>query len=274
LTISGHVLSVDVGVVTGENKFFILNERQRTEAGLEVFTGQIVSRSGHLRGALFGPSDWLENAHKQLPAYLLKAPDVALDSLPDTLKTYILHGEEQSFHKGYKCSIRNPWYVVPSIWRPDAFMLRQVHGYPKIILNETEATCTDTIHRVRFFEQTNRHAITAAFLNSLTFAFAEVTGRSYGGGVLTFEPGEVENLPLPLIDSEKLDLAHLDRLLRENNIEAVLEITDQVLLKDGLGLDTQDIQRLHTIWDKLRNRRVYRKHRAELGRKEAKLALN
>ena len=108
-------------------------------------------------------------------------------------------------------------------------MLRQVHGYPKIVLNQTEATCTDTIHRVRFAQNADQRAITAAFMNSLTFAFAEVTGRSYGGGVLTFEPSEVENLPLPLVSSEKLDLDHLDKLLRAEKIEAVLEITDRVL---------------------------------------------
>ena len=99
--------------------------------------------------------------------------------------------------------IRNRWYVVPSVWVPNAFMLRQVHHYPKIILNDADATCTDTIHRVRLRNGTSAKTVAAAFLNSLTFAFSEVIGRSYGGGVLELEPNEAEMLPLPLLGADR-----------------------------------------------------------------------
>src|SRR5437588_7692967 len=119
-----------------------------------------------------------------------------------------------------------------------AFMLRQVHSYPKIILNDADATCTDTIHRVRLRNGTPARTVAASFLNSLTFAFSEVIGRSYGGGVLELEPNEAEKLPLPLSGANMLNLDELDKLLRENNINAVLDITDRVLLQDGLGLSS------------------------------------
>jgi adenine-specific DNA-methyltransferase len=138
-------------------------------------------------------------------------------------------------------------------------MLRQVHGHPKLILNSAAATCTDTIHRVRFRNGANRPAVTAAFINSLTCAFSEVTGRSYGGGVLTFEPSEAEYLPLPLRDAEKLNLDEIDVLLRNGDINAVLDITDPILLGDGLGLSKKEIQQLRGIWQKLRDRRIYRR---------------
>src|SRR5579885_340193 len=259
LTLSGQVLTVDVGVVTGENKFFILNEQQVKEAHLEGFTRKIVSRSGHLKGAIFNEADWRANVENQFPAFLLDAPGVPLDGLPEALRRYILMGEEQNYQQGYKCRIRTPWYVVPSLWKPDAFMLRQVHGHPKLILNQADATCTDTIHRVRFLGNGDPRTITAAFMNVLTFAFAEVTGRSYGGGVLTFEPSEVERLPLPLISSENLDLAYFDRQLRANNMQAVIRLTDDILLRDGLNLSASEIQMLHSIWEKLRDRRIRRK---------------
>jgi adenine-specific DNA-methyltransferase len=259
--LSGQVIRVDVGVVTGENKFFILNEKQVRAADLEPFTQKIVSRSGHLKGALFREEDWRENATGQVPAYLLMAPNVPRELLSDPLKTYILKGEEANYHKGYKCSIRTPWYVVPSVWNPEAFMLRQIHGYPKLILNQAEATCTDTIHRVRFCGPLDKKHVVAAFMNVLTFAFAEVTGRGYGGGVLTFEPSEAERLPLPLAGAQDLDLDDFDRLLRTDGIEAVLARTDEVLLRHGLGLSNEEVRMLHTIWAKLRDRRVFRKHK-------------
>jgi adenine-specific DNA-methyltransferase len=197
---------------------------------------------------------------EQLKAFLFMPPDDPLEQLPQPARNYILAGEVKGVHKGYKCRIREKWYIAPSVWIPDAFLLRQVHAYPKLILNDAQATCTDTIHRVRFKNGVGGKLVTAAFLNSLTFAFAEVTGRSYGGGVLTFEPSEAESLPLPLIGAEQLDLNHLCALLRDDDIDGVLDITDRTLLIEGLGLGAEQVRRLRGIWGKLRDRRINRKH--------------
>ena len=223
------------------------------------YTQRIVGRSAHLPGILFSESDWLTNVEKQSPAFLLNLPDEPVYRLPDTLKEYIIDGEEKGLNKGYKCRIRHRWYIVPSIWIPQAFMLRQVHNYPKIILNDAAATCTDTIHRVRLRNGVPAGTVAASFLNSLTFAFSEVTGRSYGGGVLELEPNEAEKLPLPLIGADTINLYELDKLLREGNITAVLNITDEILLQDGLGLTCKETKMLRTIWQKLRDRRINRK---------------
>jgi adenine-specific DNA-methyltransferase len=259
LTIAGNVIGVDVGIVTGLNEFFVLTEQQVEEHSLMPYTQRLVGRSAHLPGILFSESDWLANVEKQSPAFLLNSPDEPLYRLPIELKEYVTSGEEKGLNKGYKCRIRNRWYVVPSIWIPHAFMLRQVHNYPKIILNAAAATCTDTIHRVQLRNGIPARTIITAFLNSLTFAFSEVIGRSYGGGVLELEPNEAEKLPLPLIGADTLDVNELDRLLREGNIYTVLDITDEALLRKGMGLSIQETQTLRTIWQKLRDRRVNRK---------------
>jgi adenine-specific DNA-methyltransferase len=261
LTVSGKVIDVDVGIVTGENQFFILTQQQVEQYGLQAFTQPMVSRSGHLRGARFTTTDWAENTEKQLPAFLFQPPAAPQDTLPAEVQQYIQQGEQEEVHQGYKCRIRPYWYRVPSVWTPDAFMLRQVHGYPKLILNETQASCTDTIHRVRFQPGADPKQVTAAFLNSLTFAFAEITGRSYGGGVLTFEPSEAEHLPLPLIGADRLDFEAIDAGLRNNDIQAVLDTTDQTLLVEGLGLSRCEAGMLRGMWEKLRDRRIGRKHK-------------
>ena len=259
LTTAGHVIDVDVGIVTGLNEFFVLNQEQVEKHALMPYTQRIVGRSAHLPGILFSELDWLTNVEKQSPAFLLNLPDEPVYRLPDTLKEYIIDGEEKGLNKGYKCRIRHRWYIVPSIWIPQAFMLRQVHNYPKIILNDAAATCTDTIHRVRLRNGVPAGTVAASFLNSLTFAFSEVTGRSYGGGVLELEPNEAEKLPLPLIGADRLNLYELDKLLREGNINAALNITDEILLQDGLGLSCKETKMLRTIWQKLRDRRINRK---------------
>lgn len=259
VTLSGKILDVDVGVVTGQNQFFILNKRQVKEYALEPHIERIVSRSAHLQGAIFSTTDWFNNVENNYPSLLFSPPKQPFEQQAEPIQQYIRIGEEHSYHQGYKCRIRPMWYVVPSVWVPDAFMLRQVHGYPKLILNQAQATCTDTIHRVRFINGVQPDVAVCAFLNSMTFAFAEVTGRSYGGGVLTFEPSEAEKLPIPLHCAEKIDIMTIDAHLRDNKIEAVLDITDQILLVDGLGLSNEEARMFRTIWRKLRDRRINRK---------------
>ena len=254
VTRSGSVIDVDVGVVTGNNKFFVLDQEQALEQSVDAYTRSIVTRSAQLEGALFTKTDGSAKAR-----LLFNPPNVSVKALPEPVQAFIAAGETDGVHQGYKCRIRKRWYIVPSIWTPDAFMLRQVHRYPKLVLNEVNATCTDTIHRVRFINGRAKEQVVASFMNSLTFAIAEIKGRSYGGGVLTFEPSEAEDLPLPLEGAEKLDLGEIDALLRAQGIEAVLDRTDQVLLVEGMGLSQAEVREVRGIWEKLRDRRINRR---------------
>jgi adenine-specific DNA-methyltransferase len=260
LTIARDVIDVDIGIVTGLNEFFVLTKQQVEEYHLTAYTQPLVGRAAQLQGLRLSQVDWEYNVEKKFPTFLLTIPSLPFDHLPVELRRYIKSGENQGMNQGYKCRIRKQWYVVPSIWVPQAFMLRQVHHYPKIILNDALATCTDTIHRVKFRGQGSSQQIVAAFTNSLTFAFSEIFGRSYGGGVLELEPTEAEKLPIPLIGSDMLNLQELDALLRKEDISSVLTITDHMLLKRGLGMSDDDIALLQTIWKKLRDRRLNRKH--------------
>lgn len=261
LTTAGDVIDVDVGIVTGLNKFFVLTEQQVTEYGLRPYCRSIVGRSGKLKGAVFSVADWNTTVDEQFPAFLFSPPNVTYEVLPEAVKRYVAKGEQGGLNQGYKCRIRKRWYVVPSVWVPEAFMLRQVHNFPKIVLNDSNTTCTDTIHRVRFLNGANKENVTAAFLNSLTFAFSEVIGRSYGGGVLELEPNEAERLPLPLRNADALDLKRTHKLLLNNEIDAILDAQDRALLIDGLGLSIEEVGLLRGIWRKLRDRRVNRKYK-------------
>lgn len=259
VTRSGDVLDVDVGVVTGNNKYFVLQQRDAERLALEDAVIPIVTRSAHLRGTLFSNDDWQRGAAKAGNAVLFRPVNAALDRQPQAVREYIEHGEQDDQHTGYKCRIRKRWFVIPSVWRPDAFLLRQVYDYPKLVANESDATCTDTIHRVRMRGGWAIETVAAAFMNSLTLAYAEVKGRSYGGGVLTFEPTEAEDLPIPLANAEAIDVARVDRLVRAGEIDAVLDMTDAILLRRGLGLSGTEVTSLRNIWKKLRDRRNNRR---------------
>lgn len=248
-------IDIDVGVVTGDNDYFLLNAEDRSSWKLEASTIPIVGRSSALSGTFFDEDDfdaWVDlgkKAHMFLPT----SPHTA------AIRRYIKHGEAGGVHDGYKCSIRKEWYVVPSIWTPDVFFLRQADHCPRLIANRTRAICTDTLHRGRLVDGASADILATAFNNSLTFAASEVTGRSYGGGVMTFEPSEVEKLPLPIAGIEAVDTLEIDRLIRNKELKTALDLVDQATLIDGIGLSKRQVTALRGIWLKLKERRRGRK---------------
>jgi adenine-specific DNA-methyltransferase len=255
----GEILDVDVGIVTGRNEFFMMKEEQVRQWKLQKYTLPVTSKSNQLKGIAFYDEDFSENSSAQNSIHLFNPPNDEFKKLPAVCKKYIKYGEENGFHEGYKTSIRKYWYITPSVWVPAAYVLRQVGDYPKMILNFTRASSTDTIHRVKFRKDINGRLLAVSFLNSLTFAFSEITGRSYGGGVLTFEPSEIEDIRIPKPIDFTVDFNQIDALIRERRIEEVLDIVDRELLINQFGFSKKDVTSLREIWRKLSKRRNYRK---------------
>lgn len=255
------IMDVDVGIVTGRNEFFMLNKDAIAKRNLKPYITKVVSKSNHFSGIVYTDTDFETNVEKNYPVHLFLPEAKEFDQLPKVCKNYISYGEEKDFHKGYKCRIRKLWYITPSLWIPDAFVLRQVGDYPKLIINKTNASSTDTIHRVRFKTKVKAENIALSYLNSLTFAFSEITGRSYGGGVLTFEPTEIEEIPLPLLETSSIDFKKIDSFIRQRKIEEVLDIIDNELLIKKLKFSETEVNRLRGIWKKLSGRRNERKNK-------------
>ena len=249
--------SVDVGVVTGKNEFFVLRQSEVDGRGLGSHTIPLVSRSAHLAGARVSKRDWTRLAADDQRVHLLHLAPINGSKLAPRLEQYVRLGEEQKVHKGYKCSIRTPWYAVPSVWIPDGFFFRQIYDFPRPVLNVAGATSTDTIHRLRC--KTNPRSVIANLYTHLTAASAEIEGRSYGGGVLELEPTEAERLLVPGKLSPALPVTECDRLVREGRLDDVLNENDRLVLMDGIGLSRRDCQMLRSIWEKMRDRRLARR---------------
>jgi adenine-specific DNA methylase len=250
----GDLAEVDVGVVTGRNRFFVLRPSGADERGIAHHVSPLVSKSAHLRGVRFADADLDDLRETDALCGLLALTE---DAQPDKpLREYIAAGEDEGVHEGYKCSIRKTWWVVPSVWTPDAFMLRQIYDHPRVIANLTDATATDTIHRVRMINGLPPLKLATASINSVTFAFSEVLGRSYGGGVLELEPREAEELPFPDPDGLTMrDVKAVDRRLRAGDLIGALDYVDSKLLD---GMEPQLIQELRAVWTTLRDRRAKR----------------
>lgn len=249
--------SVDVGVVTGKNEFFVLTSDQVEQLGLKGYTAPLVSRSMHLKGARVGKTDWQTMAASGDRVHLLDLKPIRGAKLPPALVRYIRYGEEQQIHTGYKCSIREPWYEVPSVWVPDGFLFRQIYDFPRVVLNQAGATSTDTIHRLRAKEGEPERVIANTY-TWLTAASAEIEGRSYGGGVLELEPSEAERLLMPATLNGALPLSECDRLTRAGQLDQALEENARIVLMGHMGLSRADCLLLRDIWVKMRDRRMAR----------------
>ena len=256
MTSLGQVADVDVGIVTGRNSFFTFTDHQARALGLTPHCVPLVSRSTQLSGLVYDNDCRAADIAAQHRTWLLDAPRNPTDP---AVRAHIEAGEAAEVHTGYKCSVRTPWWRTPSLWFPDLFMLRQIHRAPRLTVNAAAATSTDTVHRVRIKPEINPTALATVFHNSATFAFAEIMGRSYGGGILELEPGEAERLPIPPTSFADTDLtADVDLLLKANEIDKALDMVDRRILVDGLGWSPNTVAQCRSAWMALRNRRTKR----------------
>ena len=251
--------SVDVGVVTGRNSFFVLSGKEIAEHGLEEYGVPIVSRTEQLKGARLNPEDWQSLADDGKRVHLLHLSPLNGDPLKGPLKRYIQTGEEKRIHEGYKCSIRSPWYAVPSVWQPSGFLFRQIYDFPRAVLNQANATSTDTIHRLSCKVQPEQ--VVANAYTYLSAASAEIEGRSYGGGVLELEPSEAERLLMPIPLGQGLSIEECDDFIRTGRLADLLDENSRLVLMDSVGLSKRDCALLRDIWVKMRSRRSGRRRR-------------
>lgn len=256
--------TINVGITTGNNSYFSITKETSDQYHLNGTTLPLIGRSSHAHGIYFTEEDWKKNKAAGKRAQLISFPDIPYDEYPQSYKDYITFGEANGEHEGYKCSIRDRWYIVPSVWIPDAFFLRRNNLYPKFVLNKCNAVSTDTMHRMKFNANVEPENILLAYYNSISFAFTEICGRSYGGGVLEILPGEMGNILLPKINNIDLSLRtellkKVDSIIRnDEDIEQALDLVDQELLVSILGIDIELCKQSRAIWKKLQLRRLGR----------------
>lgn len=259
----GDLCSVDVGTVTGGNDFFVISKEIAHKLDAQEHLHSILTRTKYLKGLVFNIDDWQEINLNNKPSHLLNIKSNL--GIPPNLKNYLTKGEEEEWHLKYKCSKRKPWYIVPSTWIPDAFLFRQIGSFPRMVINSAKAACTDTLHRVKFNDEKYAKIITLCFHNSLTLAFAEIFGRSYGGGVLELMPTEAEKLPIPIIKFKTTRLlSKMDRLMREGLKEEAIDLIDRTILVEKLGFKKKDVLVIKSAWKDLSQRRKSRNSRKKL----------
>jgi len=259
ISLIGDFADVEVGITTGSNDFFTVPDSVVEEYRLRRYAYPLVGRSVQVISSIFNNRDWVENRKADARSYLLVFPTMEKLKKQKGVLDYLKQGKKLGIDNGYKTGIRDEWQTVPSTWISECLFIRRNNIYPKLILNRAKAYTTDTMHRVNLKPGTDINSFVSSYYNSLSFAFAEISGRSYGGGVLELMPSEVEKIVLPYNTNHHGLLQEIDSMFRmDKDINNILKHTNSIILKDGLGLSASDIDLANNIWRKLSSRRLNR----------------
>lgn len=253
----GAYASVEVGITTGANQYFTVPKSIVDFYGLDDFAKPMVGRSVQVTSLDFTTNDWLKNVNNGSRAHLLVFKSKESIANHVGAQEYIASGEADGINKGYKTSIRDDWFVIPSIKLSDALFLRRNHMFPRLVLNSARAYTTDTMHRIFFNKASNPKAFVASYYNSFSFAHSEIVGRNFGGGVLELMPSEVESIYLPYNENNAVIFDYIDAMFRSGkSIDEILDYTDQKILIEKCGYSFDEVRLGRNIWKKLSSRRL------------------
>jgi adenine-specific DNA methylase len=257
----------DLGMVTGNNKFFTLTAAEVAKLGLSNSEVLRISPPGsrHLRGLTFSDRTFEEMAEEGSRVFLFY-PDKNKPSV--AAKRYIASGESEGFHKAYKCAVRTPWWRVPTLRIPDLFLTYMNQDAPRLVRNQAKVAHLNSIHGVTLKpgrRELGADLLPIAMLNSATMLGAELVGRSYGGGILKIEPKEADRLPMP--SPATLEAAapalrslrpQLAKHLRNVQLADVVRAVDEALLVGTLKLSPADVSVLLEARNMMSERRASR----------------
>ena len=261
----GDVADVGIGYVSGANEFFHLSPAAAAEWGIaRRHLRPAVRRGRVLRGLQFSKGDWRAALPSGGTGYLLH---VGREVTPDSrLAQYLSEGERQGVPEAYKCRVRSPWYRVPHVRVPDAFLTYMNGRNPRLVANQAKAVAPNNLHMVTLHPMSGLKGtdLAALWCNSLTRLSAEIEGHALGGGMLKLEPSEARNVCLPV--PQGLDLCclakEMDKLCRQGKVSEATHLGDREILTRGLDLSKRQVASLAEGAEVLLQRRYHRGRKA------------
>ena len=189
------VARVGIGYVTGANDFFHLRPSQAEHANIpERFLHPTVRNGRFLRGRAISNSTVQAWRRRDEPILLLRLD--RSDRLPQTIKKYLDSAVGKSARETYKCRNRDPWYVVPDVSVPDAFLSYMSGDTPSLVANQANCVATNSIHVVKLNGTLARSELQNRWGQPITQLSCELEGHPLGGGMLKLEPREAGNVVL------------------------------------------------------------------------------
>ena len=172
------VALVKIGVVTGADEFFILDQ---SRSGAPSFSKKdmvpIISSARDLTGLLLNGN----SSAKQL---------IILKRTTALHEKYIRKGVREKYNVRAHSLRRKPWYRIDPGATPDAFFPYRVHQLPYLTRNDKGIQCTNSIHRIYFknLSEVEVKWVQVSLLAVPGQLSLETASKNYGSGVLKVEP--------------------------------------------------------------------------------------
>lgn len=227
---------VGIGIVTGRNSIFLLDEAEREAAGIssEDVT-PIVSRARHVRGPRIN-RDMLHRLAGQGERTLLLTPR----RLSPKVKAYLSRVPSNDIESVAWFRKRKPWWRVEIGRDCHAVVTSMNHQAPRVAQVAKGICCTNTLIQLTFKPHVRASATLAAIIASRS-SFGQLQferlGRIYGHGLLKLEPSGVKDWLVPQWSSLGTRL-ELNRVLRDLKHCDELEVTravDEMIFAPVLG---------------------------------------
>ncbi len=257
----GQIARVKIGIVTGDNQFFLINKQTAAAWNLpKNVLKPILSRSFMANGLYISDADLLELAKRNERCLFLDTSGLGEKSPP--VQEYLDSYPEDKRSKVSTFKRREIWHRIDDKKAPHAFLTYLSQTGPKMIVNNGNFTCTNSIHRVfladglpQFFPE----VLAISFLSTFSQLSAEIEGRRYGSGALKHEPKDAMKIAALIPDRvNRKDLsnvfASIDSALRQGENQFATEEADRFLcdilplhqLSDGIKVMRKDLIALRT----------------------------
>ena len=192
----GEIANVRVGAVTGDARFFLLNEARRLDLGLPESTVRpVLSKARHIAGPEVDRAAWERLLAEGGRVWLF---DPSKDDLSvPAVREYLDLPEAQGGCRrtAMKIRQRDPWYRTPMPAHFDGFVSGMSEARPWVALNlMPNLTASNTLYGVSFRDAMSVDEKAAWCLSMLSSASAESRARlvrRYPQGLLKLEPGDM-----------------------------------------------------------------------------------
>lgn len=203
----GDFFDVKRGIATGDNSFFILEKS--VAQSLEVpkrYLRNILPSSRYIQNGIVDlDEDGFLKIEKKLVLLDIDLPLQQIEQLYPKLFDYLQKGILAGVDKNYLTSRRNPWYSQEKRQPPDYFIRymtreRENSGAKSLmIVNQADAIATNSyllLYRKKqatLESQFYGEEILVSLIERLSENLSHL-GRTYGGGLVKFEPGELKKI--------------------------------------------------------------------------------
>ncbi|MFO4701987.1 N-6 DNA methylase [Vibrio cholerae] len=241
----GHYADIKIGMVTGANKYFIVDKKTIEKFGLP----EDVLQPAIGKFSFFSGITHDMRKHKKLQcdgyrAYLVCPTEEHMQNPEHPVSIYLNQITQQERNKNRTFAKRPHWfapgYGIDGIVA-DCFLSYMIHLGPRMVVNKAKLNCTNSIHKVIFREKTSalvKQAFATTLLSTYSQFSAEIEGRAYSSGVLKIEPSAGRNIKVLFTNNCVEDLVAIktdvERELQEGDHKMATELVDDVLIKHGL----------------------------------------